>query len=77
MDDSSNLIRLYSKTISDLPSDNLKPIFKRSPIQTLQTNFNKLRDHCHTGIKSTYNTFSQQYYVPFLRYGFPSLYMTS
>ena len=27
---------------------------------------NKLHEHSHTGIKITYNTFSQYYYVPFL-----------
>ena len=31
-----------------------------------QTVFNKLHDHSHTGIKITYNTFSQYYYIPYL-----------
>ena len=31
-----------------------------------QTVFNKLHDHSHTGIKITYNTFSQKYYIPYL-----------
>ena len=32
-----------------------------------QTVFNKLHDHSHTGIKTTYNTFSQYYYIPYLK----------
>ena len=31
-----------------------------------KTVFNKLHEHSHTGIKITYNTFSQYYYIPFL-----------
>ena len=31
-----------------------------------KTVFNKLHEHSHTGIKLTYNTFSQYYYIPFL-----------
>ena len=31
-----------------------------------KTVFNKLHEHSHTGIKITYNTFSQFYYIPFL-----------
>ena len=31
-----------------------------------RTVFSKLREHSHTGIKITYNTFSQYYYIPFL-----------
>ena len=31
-----------------------------------KTVFNKLHEHSHTGIKFTYNTFSQYYYIPFL-----------
>ena len=31
-----------------------------------KTVFYKLHEHSHTGIKITYNTFSQYYYIPFL-----------
>ena len=31
-----------------------------------KTVFNKLHEHSHTGVKITYNTFSQYYYNPFL-----------
>ena len=30
-----------------------------------KTVFNKLHEQSHTGIKITYNTFSQYYYIPF------------
>ena len=32
----------------------------------LKTVFNKLLEHSHTGMKITYNTFKQYYYIPFL-----------
>ena len=35
------------------------------PFRMFQTVFNKLHDHSHTGIKITYNTFSQYYYIPY------------
>ena len=35
------------------------------PFRMFQTVFNKLHDHSHTGIKTTYNTFSQYYYIPY------------
>ena len=31
-----------------------------------KTVFNKLHEHSHTGMKITYNTFKQYYYIPFL-----------
>ena len=31
-----------------------------------KTAFNKLHEHPHTGMKITYNTFKQNYYIPFL-----------
>ena len=31
-----------------------------------KTAFNKLHEHSHTGMKITYNTFKQYYYIPFL-----------
>ena len=36
------------------------------PFRMFKTVFNKLHEHSHTGIKITYNTFSQYYYIPFL-----------
>ena len=36
------------------------------PFPNVQTVFNKLYEHSHTGFKFTYNTFSQYYYIPFL-----------
>ena len=35
------------------------------PFRMFQTVFNKLHDHSDTGFKSTYNTFSQYYYIPY------------
>ena len=32
-----------------------------------QTVFNKLHEHSHTGIKVTYNTFTQYNYIPYLQ----------
>ena len=40
-----------------------------------QTVFNKLHDHSHTGIKIFYNTFSQNYYIPYLENGSLFVYM--
>ena len=31
-----------------------------------RTVFNKLHEHSHSGIKTTSNTFSQNYYIPYL-----------
>ena len=36
------------------------------PFRMFWTVFNKLHEHTHTGIKITYNTFSQYYYIPYL-----------
>ena len=36
-----------------------------------QTVFDKLHDHSHIGIKITYNTFSQYYYIPYLERWLP------
>ena len=36
------------------------------PFRMFQTVFNKPHEHSHTGIKTTYNTFSKYYYVPYL-----------
>ena len=37
-----------------------------SSFQTIQNCFYKLHEHSHTGIKITYNTFAQYYYIPFV-----------
>ena len=36
------------------------------PFRMFKTVFNKLHEHSHTGMKITYNTFKQYYYIPFL-----------
>ena len=36
------------------------------PFRMFKTVFNKLHEHYHTGIKITYNTFTQYYYMQFL-----------
>ena len=40
-----------------------------SSLSNVKTVFNKLHVHSHTGIKITYNTISQYYYIPFLEKG--------
>ena len=72
-DDGTTLISLYTKNkpFSDRLSNTTPPLVY-SDIRTwfsfrlFKTAFNKLHAHCHTGTKSTYNTFSQYYYIPFL-----------
>ena len=71
IDDSTNLISLYitSPTAINQP---ITPDFVQAtiriclPFRMFKTVFNKLHEHSHTGIKITYNTFSQYYYIPFL-----------
>ena len=71
IDDSTNPITLYIKrpTVLNKPST---PDFVHAtiriclPFRLFKTVFNKLHEHSHTGIKITYNTFSQYYYIPFL-----------
>ena len=53
IDDSTILISIYSKTNPDLISKTLKPIFKICSFRLFKTAFDKLHDHCHTGIKIT------------------------
>ena len=70
IDDSPNLISLYitSPTVINQPST---PDFVHTtiriclPFRMFKTVFNKLHEHSRTGIKITYNTFSQYYYIPF------------
>ena len=64
IDDSTNLISLNitSPTVLNQPST---PNFAHAtiriylPFRMFKTVFNKLHEHSHTGIKITYNTFSQ------------------
>ena len=71
IDDSTNLISLYitSPTVINQPST---PDFVHTtnriclPFRMFKTVFNKLHEHSLSGIKSTLNTFSQYYYIPFL-----------
>ena len=71
IDESTNLISLYntSPTVINQPSS---PDFVHAtiriclPVQMFKTVFIKLHEHSHTGIKITYNTFSQYHYILFL-----------
>ena len=71
IDDSTNLISLYitSPTVTNKST----PDFVRAtirlclPFRMFKTAFNKLHEHSLTGIKITYNTFSQYYYIAFLQ----------
>ena len=71
IDDSTNLISLNKK---HPPTQNQSstPDFVRAtiriclPFRLFKTVFNKLHEHSHTGIKITYITFAQFYYIPFV-----------
>ena len=73
IDTTTNLVSLY--ITNPLPSET-HPISVPNllhstiriclPFRMFQTVFNKLHDHSHTGIETTYNTFSQIYYIPYL-----------
>ena len=71
MNDSTNLISLYTKHPTTL-NQSFTPDFVRAairiclPFRLFKTVFNKLHEHSHTGIKITYNTFAQFYYIPFV-----------
>ena len=71
IDDSTNLISLYNKHPTIL-NQSFTPDFVRAtiriclPFRLFKTVFNKLHEHSHTGIKITYNTFAQFYYIPFV-----------
>ena len=71
IDDSTNLINLYNEHPTTL-NQSSTPDFVRAtiriclPFRLFKTVFNKLHEHSHTGIKITYNTFAQYYYIPFL-----------
>ena len=71
IDDSTNLISLYNKH-SPTQAQSSTPDFVHAtiriclPFRLFKTFFNKLHEHSHTGIKITYNTFAQYYYIPFV-----------
>ena len=71
IDDSTNLISLYTKHPTTL-NQSATPDFVRAtiriclPFRLFKTVFNKLHEHSHTGIKITYNTVTQYYYIPFV-----------
>ena len=71
IDDSTNLISLYNKHPTTL-NQSFTPDFVRAtiriclPFRLFKTVFNKLHEHSHTGIKITYITFAQYYYIPFV-----------
>ena len=71
IDDSTNLISLYTKHPTTL-NQSFTPDFVRAtiriclPFRLFKTVFNKLHEHFHTGIKITYNTFAQYYYIAFV-----------
>ena len=71
IDDSTNLISLYNKHPTTL-NQSSTPDFVRAtiriclPFRLSKTVFTKLHEHSHTGIKITYNTFAQYYYIPFV-----------
>ena len=71
IDDSTILITLHIKspTVLKQPST---PDFVHAtiriclPFRMFKTNFNKLHEHSHTGIKITYYTFARYYFIPFV-----------
>ena len=71
IDDSTNLISFYTKHPTTL-NQSFTPNFVRAtiriflPFRLFKTVFNKLHEHSHTGIKITYDTFAQYYYIPFV-----------
>ena len=71
IDESTNLISLYI-TNPTVTNQSSTPNFVQDtiriclPFRMFKTVFNKLHEHSHTGMKITYNTFKQYYYIPFL-----------
>ena len=63
LDDSTNLISLYTKHPTT-QNQSSTPDFVHATIRICLSN--KLHEHSHTGIKITYNTFAQYYYIPFV-----------
>ena len=73
LEHSTNLISLYTTNTNSPTTDQTSsPNIVRDtiriclPFRMFQTDFNKLHEHYLTGIKITYNTFSQYYNIPFL-----------
>ena len=71
IDDNTNLISRYinhpNNTNTSSPPDFVNATIKICiPFRLFKTVFNKLHEHSQTGIKITYITFSQYYYIPFL-----------
>ena len=73
IEDSTNLIRLYTtNTNTSATNQNSSPNIIRDtiriclPFPMFRTDLNQLHEHFHTGIKTTYNTFSQDNYIPYL-----------
>ena len=71
IDESTNLISLYitNPTVinqSSTPNFVQNTIRLCLPFRMFKTAFNKLHEHSHTGMKITYDTFKQYYYIPFL-----------
>ena len=71
IDDSTNLISLYNKHPTTLNQSSIPDLVRATiriclPFRLFKTVFNKLHEHSHTGIKITYNTFAQYYYIPFV-----------
>ena len=66
-----NLISLYV-TNPTVTNQSFTPNFVQDtiriclPFRMFKTVFNKHHEHSHTGMKITYNTFKQYYYIPFL-----------
>ena len=81
IDDSTNLISLYNKH-PPTKNQSSTPDFVHAtiriclPFRLFKTVFNKLHEHSHTGIKITYNTFAQYYYIPFVEKWLSFFYMT-
>ena len=71
IDESTNLISLYI-TNPTVNNQSFTPNFVQDtiriclPFRLFKTVFNKLHEHSQTGMKITYNTFKQYYYIPFL-----------
>ena len=70
IEDSTNLISLSTTSkISHATNHDSSPNITRDtikiclPLQMFRTVFNKHHEHSHRGIKITYNTFSQYYYL--------------
>ena len=70
IDESTNLISLYI-TNPTVINQSSTPNFVQDTIRIclpflFKTVFNKLYEHSHTGMKITFNTIKQYYYIPFL-----------